>query len=102
MEIALIILVIGIVYYVNSDNFNTEKLSLLFKELDKELSKEFKKRDKRIQELENQIKKLKDKEWNSESKNKPQDCIRRKEEIGIGHSGEAFTKDMCHVDLTFL
>jgi len=62
MEIALIILVIGIVYYVNSDNFNTEKLSLLFKELDKELSKEFKKRDKRIQELENQIKKLKDKE----------------------------------------
>lgn len=61
MELALIILAIGVVYYINKDDFNTEKLSLLFKELDKELSKEFEKRDKRIEELEKQIKQLKGK-----------------------------------------
>ena len=59
MELALIILVIGIVFMLNNDNgISKGALKKIAKQIDIELSKEFEKRDIKIRELEERIKAL--------------------------------------------
>ena len=60
MELALIILVIGIVFLVNQPSIDKENLLKVIKTIDKELNKAFKKRDDKIEELENKIKRIED------------------------------------------
>lgn len=53
MDLAFIILAIGLAFYINRENNIIDKR--LIKELDKVLASELKKRDDRIKELEDKI-----------------------------------------------
>jgi hypothetical protein len=55
IEFILLIFVIGVVFMLNSPSIDENKLKLLIKSIDKELSKEFEKRDKKIKQLEKRI-----------------------------------------------
>jgi len=62
MELALIILVVGVVYYINKDSgINGVDIKKLAKQLDKELAKAFKERDDKIKALQDEIERLKNK-----------------------------------------
>jgi len=56
----MIILVIGIVFWLNQPSIDKEKLQKIIKTIDKKLNKEFKKRDDKIEYLENKIKRIED------------------------------------------
>ena len=58
MELALIILTVGIVFWINQPLVGVEKLKQIAKSIDEELSKEFKKIDERIKELEVKINRI--------------------------------------------
>lgn len=58
MELAMIILAIGVAFMLNSGNISKDRLKRIAKSIDVELSKEFEKRDKKIQELEERIRKI--------------------------------------------
>lgn len=60
MELVMIILVIGVVFWINQPSMDNEKLQKLIETIDRELDKEFKKRDDKIKELENEIKRIED------------------------------------------
>jgi peptidoglycan hydrolase CwlO-like protein len=60
MELVMIILAIGIIFWINNPSIDKEKLMIVFKALNKDLTREFKKSDDKIKELEKKIKRLED------------------------------------------
>ena len=63
MELAIIILAIGIAVYMNSDSSGAKKeiLRKLVVQVDKDIKKEFNKRDEKIRSLEKRVKELESK-----------------------------------------
>jgi arsenate reductase-like glutaredoxin family protein len=60
MDFAFLILVIGVVFWINQPSIDEDKLKTIAKSIDKELTKEFKKRDDKIKELEKRTKRIED------------------------------------------
>ena len=58
MEIAVIIFVIGVVFWLNQPSIDKDKLQTMVKSIDKELTKEFQKRDNKVKKLEKRVKQL--------------------------------------------
>jgi hypothetical protein len=60
MDLAFLIFVIGVVFWINQPSIDKDKLKIIAKSIDKELNKEFKNRDDRIKELEDRINRIED------------------------------------------